>query len=133
VRCCRRSCRVALARDAAQFGDAADVDQRLGRGQAQLQQRHETVAAGQKLGARVCRQELMHVGHRAGAVVVEVRGKHGYAPFLARATARHTRSGVSGICSDSTPNGRKASITALYTVAVDAIVPASPIPLTPSG
>ena len=47
--------------------------------------------------------------------------------------ARQTRSGVAGIWMSFTPNGRSASTTALTTAGVDAIVPASPTPLTPSG
>ena len=51
----------------------------------------------------------------------------------ARCIARQTFSGVSGITRLCAPNGSSASITALYTVTVEAIVPASPMPLTPSG
>ena len=47
--------------------------------------------------------------------------------------ARHTRSGVSGMRRFDTLNGSSASSTALYTVHVDEIVPASPMPFTPSG
>ena len=47
--------------------------------------------------------------------------------------ARQTRSGVHGIGTSVTPNGRSASTIAFTTAGVDAIVPASPTPLTPSG
>ena len=47
--------------------------------------------------------------------------------------ARHTRSGVHGITTSRMPSGRSASMIALTTAGVDAIVPASPTPLTPSG
>ena len=47
--------------------------------------------------------------------------------------ARHTRSGLHGICTSETPNWRTASTTALTTAGVDAMVPASPTPLTPNG
>jgi hypothetical protein len=40
---------------------------------------------------------------------------------------------VHGIATSATPNGRSASTTALTTAGVEAIVPASPTPLTPSG
>lgn len=41
--------------------------------------------------------------------------------------------GVQGISMSVTPNCRTASSTALTTAGVDAMVPASPTPLTPSG
>src|SRR5260370_1384940 len=47
--------------------------------------------------------------------------------------ARQTRSAVHGIGTSVTPSGRRASMTASTTAGVDAIVPASPPPLTPSG
>ena len=47
--------------------------------------------------------------------------------------ARHTRWGVAGISTSSTPHGRRASTIALITAGVEAMVPASPTPLTPSG
>ena len=47
--------------------------------------------------------------------------------------ARQTRSGVQGIRTSWTPKWRTASTTASTTAGVDAIVPASPTPLTPSG
>jgi hypothetical protein len=48
-------------------------------------------------------------------------------------TARQTRSGVHGMTMSRTPNGRSASTIAFTTAGVDAIVPASPTPFTPSG
>ena len=115
---------VALTGNASQLRDPSDVDQGGRRGQAQLQQRYKAVTAGEELRARVRGEELMRVRHGARAVVVEVRCIHGlsrsrdakadYAPFLACAPiARQTRSGVSGIWSDPTPKGCRASITAL--------------------
>ena len=47
--------------------------------------------------------------------------------------ARQTRSGVQGIGTSSMPIGRSALTMAFTTAGVDAIVPASPTPLTPSG
>ena len=47
--------------------------------------------------------------------------------------ARQTRSAVHGIWTSVTPSGRRASMTASTTAGVEAIVPASPTPLTPSG
>jgi hypothetical protein len=48
-------------------------------------------------------------------------------------TARHTRSGVQGMGTSLTPMGRNASTMALTTAGVEAMVPASPTPLTPNG
>ena len=42
------------------------------------------------------------------------------------------RCGLSGMSTYVTPSGRSASITALAIAAEEAIVPASPTPLTPS-
>src|SRR5207249_177031 len=47
--------------------------------------------------------------------------------------AAHTRIGEHGISTSLTPNRRTASTTALTTAGVEAIVPASPTPLTPKG
>src|SRR5690606_39399976 len=47
--------------------------------------------------------------------------------------ARHTRSGVQGMGTSWTPYGRSASTMAFTTAGVEAMVPASPTPLTPSG
>ncbi len=47
--------------------------------------------------------------------------------------ACQTRIGEQGISMSRTPSCRTASITALTTAGVDAMVPASPTPLTPSG
>src|SRR5207245_7885882 len=41
--------------------------------------------------------------------------------------------GLAGMSMSFTPNGLRASATAFISAAVDAMVPASPIPLTPSG
>src|SRR5215470_1765000 len=46
---------------------------------------------------------------------------------------RHNFSGRSGRSTCLTPNGARASITALATAGVEPIVPASPTPLAPSG
>src|SRR5690606_16987235 len=75
------------------------------------------------------RHRLVHGG---GFHVVERRRNHA-AASLACCSACHTRSGVQGIGTSWTPYGRSASTTALTTAGVDAIVPASPTPLTPSG
>src|SRR5271156_6571531 len=53
-------------------------------------------------------------------------------PFRAR-IARTSCSGLTGVALTSTPNGAKASQTALAIVAGGATAPPSPTPLTPSG
>ena len=47
--------------------------------------------------------------------------------------AAHTRIGDAGMATSVTPSGRSASTIALMTAGVDPIVPASPMPFTPSG
>ena len=97
-----------------QLGDAADVDERRRRRQPQLQQRNQAVAAGEQLRARMRRSSCCASASERGAVVVEVGAEYiAHAPFSSACIARHTRSGVSGIWIDSTPNGSSASITAL--------------------
>src|SRR5206468_4772321 len=67
---------------------------------------------------------------RAGA------GQPSGAGANSRASARHTCSDVSGICTRSasrpSPARSSASMTAVTTVGVAPIVPSSPTPLTPS-
>ena len=46
---------------------------------------------------------------------------------------RQTASGVAGIGTSVTPNGRNASMIALITAGVEAMAPASPTPLVPRG
>ena len=52
---------------------------------------------------------------------------------LASLIAAHTRSGVAGMSMCRTPRWDTASMTAFSTAGVDPMVPASPIPLAPSG
>jgi hypothetical protein len=62
--------------DAAEVGQAADVDQRRRLRQAQLQHRQEAVAAGDQLGGVVLGQEAERVVEALGADVGEIGGKH---------------------------------------------------------
>ena len=55
------------------------------------------------------------------------------APFPAAWIARHTRSGWAGMSRCVTPRCASASTTAFCAAGVEPIVPASPIPLAPSG
>ncbi len=47
--------------------------------------------------------------------------------------ACHSLCAVSGMSSGGTPSGRSAFITALVSVASDAVQPDSPMPFTPNG
>jgi hypothetical protein len=61
-----------------------------------------------------------------------VRPRAGRAQPSSRQAA-HTRSGVAGMASRSAPPPGTASAMAFITAAMAAVVPASPVPLTPSG
>ena len=64
--------------DAAQLGNAVDVDQVLGLGKAQLHHRQQAVATGQQLGIRpVLAQQGHGLTHAFGGVVLETRWDHG--------------------------------------------------------
>ena len=52
---------------------------------------------------------------------------------LAAWIASHTRSGVAGMSMCRTPRCATASTTAFWTAGVAPMVPASPMPFTPSG
>src|SRR5690606_15078734 len=69
--------------------------------------------------------------YRTGPRVLKSAGNHCATLPLLRTF--HIFSGVRGISSSLTPNGFSASMTALTTAGVAAIVPVSPIPLTPRG
>src|SRR5206468_8913538 len=121
-----------LALDLTEAGDAADVDQQFGLGEPELHQGNETVAAGQHL--RVARPTECFdrlVDGRGRCVGERVRDHRRASPALRMAC--QTFSAVSGMSICLMPSGDSASITALTIAGVDAIVPASPIPLTPSG
>src|SRR6185436_4831788 len=77
-------------------------------------------------------QQLDRVVDRFRARVLERRRDHATPPCASR-IARHTRSGDAGLPTSVTPRWLTASTTALITAGGDAIVPASPIPFTPSG
>jgi len=62
-----------LLADVRQVSDLADADQDLGRGQARLHRRDQTLAAGQKLGLiRVAAEDLDGLGDRPGREVGEL-------------------------------------------------------------
>ena len=126
--------RVALPRDAAQLGTRPMSITAGGAASRSFSSGIEAVAAGQQLRARMRGEQRMRVGDGARAVIVEVCGAYMYyAPPSRLLHGAPYPLGRHGIRIDSTPNGSSASMTALYTVHVDAIVPASPMPFTPSG
>src|SRR6516162_9739742 len=66
-----------------------------------------------------------------GSLVVELCRNHAFP--LAALMASHTRWGEAGMATSVTPRCERASTIAFMTAGVAAIVPASPIPLTPRG
>ena len=129
---------------AAQLVEATEVDQQLRVGEAEPQQRHQALPPGDHLGVVAGIGERPHrLVWRLWLDVVERRRDHRASPPLVAAEpllppraawmARHTRWAVQGIVMSRTPIGRSASTMLLTTAGVDAIVPASPMPLTPSG
>src|SRR5690606_17108987 len=93
-------------------------------------QRDQALPARQHL--RIVVQGGNGLVDRPRADVVELSRDH-WSPPLALRSASQTRCGEHGIGTSLTPYGRSASTTALTTAGVDAMVPASPTPLTPSG
>src|SRR5439155_1479243 len=91
--------------------------------------RQKRMTARQQLRIRVRAEQLRGVLDRFRDLVLERCRDHA----LASSRARQTRSGVAGISMSWTPNGVRASTTALITAGVEAIAPVSPTPFTPSG
>src|SRR5690606_17904958 len=123
---------VVVVADLVQARHPSDVHHRLGREQPQLHHGDEAHAAGHHLGELgVCqgRHRFLEAG---GSDVIEAPGVHQLS-LLASWIACHTRFGRNGMSMWVTPSGRRASTTALTIVWAEAIVPASPIPFTPSG
>ena len=60
-----------------EVGQVVDVDQQLGRGEAQLEQGHQALAAGQHLGLTAALVEQRdRLGDAAGCLVAEARREH---------------------------------------------------------
>src|SRR5690606_15722017 len=122
------------------IGHAADVDQHGRHGQPQLHDRQQRGAAGQPLGrVPALPEQLDGLVDRRGPLVVERSRGHG-APSPSPAepdrgcwAASHARPGVAGMAMSVMPNGESASTMALTTAGAAPMVPASPMPLTPSG
>src|ERR1700687_4795333 len=113
--------------------DPADVDQERRRREPELHQRDQAVTAGQDFCLLAMLDQLRHrLRQRSRGDVVERGWNHRFVPPL-RCIMCQIFSGVAGMSTSLTPKGDRASTTALITATLDAIVPASPIPLTPSG
>jgi hypothetical protein len=120
--------------DAAQLRNPVDVDQDARAGVAQLHGRQQRVAAGEQGGVGgVPGEQLQGFGEVGGPVVVERRGDHAGSLSVVVWMARQIVSAVRGMSRWVIPNGESASSTALTTAGGVAMLPASPIPLTPSG
>src|SRR6202043_1317627 len=111
-------------------GNPLNVNQRGRLAQAEPHQRDEALSTGYDLrvGA-VFRQQRLGFIDRARSRVLECRGDHARASLI----IDQRRSGRAGISTCLMPNGASASVIALITAMLDAIVPASPMPLTPSS
>ncbi len=117
-----------------QFGDAGDVDNHAGGGEAQVQHGAERLPARHDLGVIAGTDEQGHgLRHRARAQHLEGGRFHAALLFAARAASTFSmmRRGVTGECSISTPSGRSASLMALVMAAGGAMAPPSPMPFTP--
>src|SRR5690606_7465592 len=118
-----------LALDAVQPGDLAEVHEQCRRGDPELHQRDQRVAARERLRVvAALREQADRLVERVGRGVVELHRDHAFASWI----ASHTRIGLSGMFRYVTPSGRSASTVAFTTAGEQAIVPASPTPLTPS-
>src|SRR5262249_3885984 len=120
---------------AAQAAERAHVHQEFRVRQAEPQQRQQALPAGDHLGVLAALVERAdRLVERGRPDVVELGRDHAAPPFSrALCRARQTRSGVHGIVMSLMPSGRSASMIALPAAGGDAMVPASPTPLTPSG
>src|SRR5690606_30521557 len=120
--------------DLVEPGDAADIHDHVRGQEPQLHHGDEAHASRHhlgELGAGERRHRLVEAG---SGDVLELPWIHQpFLPLCASWIACHTRFGRSGMSMCLTPSGRNASTTALTIVWAEAIVPASPMPFTPSG
>src|SRR5215467_14799798 len=106
-------------------------------------QQHGARPAGRGVAADVGRCQPGHLTDEVGKqqAVFHIRRDLGsvdpnrYLHWLALTSliAAHTRSGLAGMSMCRTPRCDTASMTAFCTAGIDPMVPASPIPFTPSG
>src|SRR5205823_13460718 len=116
--------------DVVEVFQPVDVDERGRLREAEPHQRDQAVPAGEKL--RVLTEFAEQLGsllHRRGTCVFECGWNHLRAPFM----MCQSLSGVAGMSTCLMPSGLSASQMALITAALAAIVPASPMPFTPSS
>ncbi len=131
--------RIAAVFDAAQLGDAGEIDQQRGRCQPQIEHgperlaardRPRILAAARQRGERVAqarRCEILERG-RFHSAASDVRGLVGFAVSAAR-----MRRGVAGVSPSSTPMPASASLSALTIAAGGAIALPSPTPFKPNS
>src|SRR5690348_18428817 len=108
-------------------------------------EQHRAGPAGGGVAADGGRGEIGHVAQEVHEehAVLDVRGDvlavdgqvdlHWLLAFRAALIAVHTRCGVAGMSMCLTPRWDTASTTAFWIAGVEPIVPASPMPFTPSG
>src|SRR5690348_682017 len=117
-----------LLLDVVELLDAVDVDERLRLRQAQSHERDQAVPACQHLGVLAeLLEQLRRLIHGGGTGVFESGWNHLRAPLI----IAQSLSGLAGMSTCLMPSGLSASQIALMTAALAAIVPASPMPLTP--
>src|SRR5262245_1321953 len=118
----RANHQIAIGLDALQFAEAANVYQERWLGEAEFHGGQQAVSTGKEFSVLLTADRADRLGQAVRTSILKVAGPHGYAPpfcptaFCAVAMACQTLAEVMGIWICSTPNGRSASITALYTV-----------------
>src|ERR1019366_6084063 len=123
---------VAILADPAQGLDPAQIDDDLRCGQAQPEDRDKALATRQYLDVAGRTEQPQRLLEARRGMVVKACRDH-CAPSLIEAawSARHTLCGAQGMATSCTPRCLMASRTPLTMAGVEAIVPASPTPLTP--
>src|ERR1700693_1242086 len=126
--------------DVVEVLDAVDIDEGARLRQSHAHERDEAVATRQHLGIlAVLVEKLYSLLDGGGTRVFECGWGHLRASFplldapLASWICFQSRSGLAGISTCLMPRGASASHMALMTAMELAIVPASPMPLTPSS
>src|SRR5262249_19801204 len=128
---------VAILVEPVETGAPADGDDRPRLGEAELNHRQQRVASGECAGVVVGREQPSRLLDARRPAVVELGwtlcGNCTSYQSPSACIARQTRAGVSGMSTCRMPSVASPSITAFTTAGVDAIVPVSPAPFTPSG
>src|SRR5438094_196596 len=65
-----------LLADVREFGDATEINQRLGLGQSELHRRNQTMAAAENFGIVGCGKSAHRIGKRCGTEIGERCGDH---------------------------------------------------------